>query len=70
MSSFEIAQIIYQKGSIQDTVIATAQTCCHGGFTLSGKDSLLKALDLEGFEMVSRDDILTNSERENYSESY
>jgi predicted kinase len=40
------------------------------GLPLSGKDSLLKALDMEGFEIVSRDDILTNSESENYSESY
>ena len=40
------------------------------GLPLSGKDSLLKALDMEGFEIVSRDDILTNSESENYNESY
>ena len=40
------------------------------GLPLSGKDSLLKALDMEGFEIVSRDDILTNSESENYSKSY
>ena len=40
------------------------------GLPLSGKDSLLKALDMQGFEIVSRDDILTNSESENYSESY
>ena len=40
------------------------------GLPLSGKDSLLKALYLEGFEIVSRDDILTNSNTENYRESY
>jgi predicted kinase len=40
------------------------------GLPLSGKDSLLKALSLEGFEIVSRDDILTSSDIQNYRESY
>ena len=40
------------------------------GLPLSGKDSLLKQLDMEGFEIVSRDDIMTSSETDNYRESY
>jgi predicted kinase len=74
MSSFEIAQLNYQNKleEIKSKILSLPEPrlVIMIGLPLSGKDSLLKALDLQGFEMVSRDDILTNSDRENYSESY
>jgi len=74
MSSFEIAQINYQNKleAIKSKILSLPQPrlVIMIGLPLSGKDSLLKALDMEGFEIVSRDDILTNSGSENYSESY